>query len=157
MLLNAHVLILAWQFLNDLFYCIIRYNEITGILLNSDEVYNRFPPKLSVSIGHLHVTLVYHGGIESAHEELLGEEVKIRVIGYANDGKNEALQVELEATNPELQMICKAVVVPHITLSISRDSKHRFSKDLNFEPIDNSIEFMGRYGVFTRSGLVLYN
>lgn len=129
----------------------------TGIFLNSDEVYKCFPSKLSLQVGHPHVTLVYHGGIESAHEELLGEEVKICVVGYANDGKNEALQVKLEATNPELQKICETVAVPHITLSISRDSKHRYSKDLDFEPIDNPVEFIGRYGVFTRSGLVLYN
>lgn len=129
----------------------------TGIFLDGDNVYKLFPPKLFTRIGHPHVTLIYRGGLESAHEEFLGEIVKVRVIGYGNDGKNEGLQVELESTNPELQKICNEVEVPHITLSISRDSKNRYTKNLAFKPVDKPVELVGRYGVFTRAGLVLYN
>lgn len=129
----------------------------TGIFLNSDEVYKLFPPKLSIVVGHPHVTLAYRGGIESAHEEFLGEAVKVRVIGYANDGKNEGLQVELTAENSELQKLCNAVEIPHVTLSTSRESKNRLTKDSNFAPLEKPIELVGHYGVFTRSGLVLYN
>lgn len=129
----------------------------TGIFLDNDDIYSHFPSKLSVQVGHPHVTLVYRGGVESAHEEFLGEMVKVRVVGYGNDGKNEGLKVELVAENPELQNLCNTVEVPHVTLSTSRDSKNRNTKHLKFESIDEPIEFVGRYGVFTRSGLVLYN
>ena len=129
----------------------------TGIFLDSNELYSLFRPKLSVRVGHPHVTLDYRGGIESAHEEFLGEVVKIRVIGYGNDGKNEGLLVKLEASNLELQKFCDAVEIPHITLSTSRESKNRFTKGLQFTPLERPIELTGRYGVFTRAGLVLYN
>lgn len=129
----------------------------TGIFLDKGEIFEKFPPKLSVTPGHLHVTLSFRGGIESAHEEFLGEVVKVRVVGYGNDGKNEGLKVELESTNPELQKICDELETPHITLSVSRDARNRDTRNLAFEPLEEPLEFVGRYGVFTPSGLVLYN
>ncbi|MBR6811524.1 hypothetical protein IKM56_03770 [Candidatus Saccharibacteria bacterium] len=127
----------------------------TGIFLNSEEIYGAFPPKLSAWAGHPHVTLTFRGGIESAHEEFLGEEVKVRVVGYGNNGKNEGLKVELSAKNPELQKICDLVAVPHITLSISRDGAMKNTSSIEFSPLEKAIEFTGRYGVVTRSGLVI--
>ena len=127
----------------------------TGIFLDNDQIYSLFPPKLSVRPSHLHVTLSFRGGIESAHEEFLGEIVKIRAVGYANNGKNEGLKVELEASNPKLQKLCDAVEVPHITLSANRESQMKDTKLLDFEPLEKPTEFTGRYGVVTRAGLTL--
>jgi 2'-5' RNA ligase len=127
----------------------------TGIFLNNDELYALFPPQLSVRPAHLHVTLIFRGGIESAHEELLGETVTVRIVGYGNNSKNEGLKVELEASNPELQKLCDAVKVPHITLSASREAQMKDTKLLDFEPLENPIEITGRYGVVTHTGLTL--
>ena len=127
----------------------------TGIFLDNAQVYALFPPQLSVRPSHLHVTLSFRGGAESAHEELLGEVVKVRVVAYGNDGKNEGLKVELLAENPELQKLCDAVEVPHITLSASREAKMVNTRFLEFTPLEEPVELTGHYGIVTRSGLLV--
>ncbi len=127
----------------------------TGIFFDDGQILAHFKPRLSVVPGHLHATLSFRGGVESAHEELLGEIVKVRVVAYGNNGKNEGLKVELMADNPELQRLCDAVKVPHITLSVSREAKMLDTRFLDFEPLEKPIELTGRYGVVTRSGLTL--
>lgn len=138
-----------------------RYNDAmlipiyTGIFLDNAEVYGLFPPQLSVQPSHLHVTLSYRGGAESAHEELLGKVVKVRIVAYGNNNKNEGLKVELLAENPELQKLCDAVKVPHISLSASREAKMVNTRFLEFTPLEKPVELTGRYGVVTRSGLLI--
>jgi 2'-5' RNA ligase len=127
----------------------------TGIFLDNARVYALFPPQLSVRPSHLHVTLSFRGGVESAHEELLGEVVDVRIVAYGNDGKNEGLKVELLAENPELQKLCDAVEVPHITLSTSREAKMVNTRFLEFAPLEKPVELTGRYGIVTRSGLLI--
>lgn len=127
----------------------------TGVFISENELYSVFKPKLSVFKGHPHITLSFRGGIESAHEEWLGEKVVVKVVGYGNNGKNEGLKVELKAQNAELQKYLDSFGEHHITLSCSRDSDPKFTANLSFEKIEKPTEFVGIYGAFTARGFVL--
>ena len=75
-------------------------------------------------------------------------EISIDIVGYANNGKNEACSVilpyEVECQNKQ----------PHITLSVSATGKPVDSGFLSFEPCENC-SIIVRPGLFTTSGLVL--
>jgi len=126
----------------------------TGIFVDTEALWSIFPPKLSVRKGHAHVTLSYRGGVESAHEEWLGEKVLVRVVAYGNNGKNEGLKVELESSNSELQKYLDTLGEHHITLSYARDSDPKFTANLDFEKLGEKIELVGVYGVFTSRGFI---
>lgn len=86
-------------------------------------------------------------------EELQGKLINdVRVIGYANDGKNEAYSVQI----PEwlMKKYYNGASVPHITLSTGRFCKPVDSCKLNFQPITPfSIE--GMFGYFDEEGIHL--
>ena len=123
----------------------------TGIFLDNDDIYSHFPSKLSVQVGHPHVTLVYRGGVESAHEEFLGEMVKVRVVGYGNDGKNEGLFVALDNTIPYM-----GADRPHITLSIAEGAKAVNTAFVSMtEKRIGTLK--GRVGYFMVDGTIMFN
>ena len=56
-------------------------------------------------------------------------------IGYANNGTNEGLLVELKTKNLRLFKMSKNIPVPHITLSVSQTGLAVDTKSLPFQPI----------------------
>lgn len=90
-----------------------------------------------------HITFEYHPN--QIDRTLFGEKVKITVTGYGNNGRNEGLKVTLRIENPILNEIYERIEVPHITLSVSNDSKSVDTKDLLFEEIE-PFELTGVFG-----------
>ncbi len=97
-----------------------------------------------------HVTVEYKPK-KNVFSQFLGEDVVIRIVGYGCDGKNEGLQVELDTKNEKLQKTLKKIEVPHITLSISSDSKAKFTSQIDFTKITEPIEIEGKFGVMTKN------
>ena len=77
-----------------------------------------------------HVTFVY--APVQVPEELFGETITVTVIGYGNNGENEALLVMFSYVPDSLKALAAAIPVPHITLSVSENGSSVNSKDLAF-------------------------
>jgi len=88
---------------------------------------------LSRVIQNPHVTFQYQP--KETDTSLFGEKIEILAIGYANNGTNEGLLVELKTKNPRLFKMSKNIPVPHITLSVSQTGLAVDTKSLPFQPI----------------------
>lgn len=75
----------------------------------------------------------------------LGECVYFDIIGYANDGINEAFLVDVPKLN---------IDTPHITLSVSKDGKPVNSKNLKFKMLSQKRRIAGYYGYFNGTSVV---
>lgn len=124
------------------------FEDLHGIL----EERNLSTGALDKVIQTPHVTFIYRP--EVVEEELFGEEVKITVIGYGNNGENEGLRVELATSNPRLQEMIAEIAVPHITLSVSRRGEAVNTKDLEFAPVE-PFELVGIFGAYRKDGEVI--
>lgn len=121
--------------------CFIKEKEFTEIL-------QRVPGKrLERLIEHPHITFVYEP--EKVDESLFGEEIKIRVVGYGNDGENEGVKVELFTKSTILQDMIGDISVPHITISVSKEGKSVNTNQLNFHTID-PFEISGKFGGYAQ-------
>ena len=117
-------------------------------------VYDRLTGRLARDISNKHVTTEFRPA--KSHESLYGKRAIFRVIGYANDGKNEGYKVELVSCEArELEDLYKAIPVPHLTLSVSEDGKPVNTARLNFQPIKYSFEIQAVFGGFTPEGVVV--
>lgn len=79
----------------------------------------------------------------------LGRECDVRIVGYANDGRNEGLQAALDN---ELMPMYQGSARPHITVSYSDGARAVDTGSLQFEPVDdagNRLTLRGRFGYFT--------
>ena len=87
-----------------------------------------------------HVTLAFRPTEDQKAQLIpyLNKEFEVKVIGYANDGKNEGYQVLLPS---ELPYFNKAT--PHITISTSKDSKPVKTGFLEFAPIKETFTLKG--------------
>ncbi len=96
----------------------------------------------------MHITFKF-GETEQYPEELIGKEFKIKIIGYASDGKNSGFQVELPE---ELKPYYKNQNGPHITVSLGEvngvKGKAVDTGTLNFEPIEEPFEISSKMGYF---------
>lgn len=139
-------------------------NIYTGVFFDSSELDKLFmtyfgKEKLSNVIENPHVVFTYKPGM--VDPKLLGVPVKFKVVGYANDGKNQGLQVAEPiisvnnsiSTYNSLLTEYYAVGNHHITVSISEDGKAIDTGKLRFEPISTPFEIVGKYGVFTDEGV----
>ena len=96
-----------------------------------------------------HVTVSYSP--TSVPWDLFGKEVTVKVVGYGNDGENEALQVAFLSVPAELSALAAEVSVPHITLSVSKGGKSVNSRDLEFKPIAPYV-LTGIFGAMDEDG-----
>lgn len=114
-----------------------------GLFINSEDLI--ISGKLNRIISNPHVTF----GFKTEYPmDIHGKSVKITIIGYGNDGQNEALLVKL----PEEAMdIYNGAEVPHVTLSVSDNGKPVDSWKLDFDRI-SEIEIEGVYGYFDTKG-----
>ena len=119
-----------------------------GIFVQDD----RFITSLEKPIQYMHVTFGFKSKVPT---DILGETVEVSVIGYANDGKNEAYLVEVPekytpyVTNPRKRIL-------HITTSISSSARPVDSNNLNFEPIDKPFTVTGRFGFYGDDKVIHY-
>lgn len=109
---------------------------------------------LDTGVRNPHVTFTFKCG--PVLESHFGANVHIEVIGYGNDGYNEAVLVSLSSNDPDIQEILSKIHFenPHITLSTHGNSSPKNSRYLSFEPLEKPIAISGKYGAFTKQGIV---
>ena len=88
---------------------------------------------LTQTIANPHITIKYKPS--TVDERLFGEKIRVKVIGYGNDGNNEGLSVELYSDNKAITDIIAQIRTPHITLSLGPYGKAVDTHSLRFEPI----------------------
>lgn len=97
---------------------------------------------------HPHVTFQYMP--QTIREELFGELVEFRVVGYGNDGLNEGLLVEWLSGSALVKKLFKDVPIPHITISYAEHGSAVNTRYLDFKPITPFV-ISGIFGGFTNS------
>ena len=105
--------------------------------------------RLSRVIDNPHVTFAFRPS--EYNYDLIGKLAMLKVVGYACDGKNQGLQVEMDDTsNPEILAEFEKIRNPHITLSVSADGKPVDTGKMEFSPIENPFYIMGFYNGFQK-------
>lgn len=110
-------------------------------MLNKIDRHRRHILPYNCDIPNPHVTLAYKP--EAVDPEWFGKEVDIYITGYAHDGNNEAVKVMMNSRDGSLNDLISTVDIPHITLSVSPDSKPVESKHLRFEPTEKIVKLKG--------------
>ena len=126
-----------------------------GVFVDDEELYNLAPPKLEKRVNNPHITTKFRPDAVNLLLNSLGSQVKITVVGYGNDGKNEGLLVKAESDDPMVQEALNKIDTPHITLSCSADGKPKDTANLEFLPIDSPFDIEGKYGLFLNGGNVI--
>lgn len=99
-----------------------------------------------------HVTFLYKP--QEVNQTLFGKAVHVKITGYANNGENEAVKVQLSSSDPILESMISKIEIPHITIAVSREGKPVNSKNLQFEDIE-PIDVTGTYGGYAKWGEVI--
>lgn len=91
-----------------------------------------------------HITCVFKPSAEQEKvmKAYLGKEYAVKVVGYANDGKNEGLLCEPVDSFPYY-----GANKMHITLSVSKEGKPVNTAFLDFKPIEEPYTIVGVMGV----------
>ena len=129
----------------------------TGVFFDAAELSEKFDKyvgkeTLSNIIKNPHVTFTFRPS--SVDTCLLGKPVCFNVTGYACDGKNQGLSVEVSLIHAGLSSEYQTIKHPHITISVSEDGKPVDTGKLCFTPLSESFEIVGKYGVFTDTGIL---
>lgn len=129
----------------------------TGVFFDAAELSEKFAKyvgeeTLSNIIKNPHVTFTFRPN--SVDTSLLGKPVCFTVTGYACDGKNQGLSVEVSLIPAGLSSEYQTIKHPHITISVSEDGKPVDTSKLCFTPLSESFEIVGKYGVFTDAGIL---
>lgn len=103
--------------------------------------YRRYKIPMCYDIPNPHVTLAYKP--EAVDPQWFGKEVDIYIIGYANDGHNEAAKVMIRSRDGSLSDLISTVETPHITICVAPDSKPVDSKKLRFDPTEKIVKLSG--------------
>ncbi len=112
----------------------------------------------TVSTGHLerlieapHITFVFEP--DTADESLFGEKIRVRAVGYGNNGDNEGLKVEIYAENKKIASMADEIEVPHITLSVGKKGRAYDTRYLEFSDIEPFV-LDGVFGGYRQDGTV---
>lgn len=132
----------------------MRYKyKYTGLFVDFKELWEIMEQitdeKLKFPVEHPHVTIDYHP--EHVDASLFGKKVLIKITGYANDGRNQGLKVELADCPPKIGNRIEEKKLLHITCSLSRSAKAVNTKDLLFTPLDREYYIEGVYQGFSVS------
>lgn len=130
----------------------------TGVFFDASELSEKFAKyvgeeTLSNIIKNPHVTFTFRP--KEVDAGLFGKPETFKVVGYACDGKNQGLQVEVSMLHHSLVSEYNTIKTPHITISVSEDGKPVDTGNLEFESLWNPFEITGTYGVFTDEGVLL--
>lgn len=99
-----------------------------------------------------HITFAYKP--KEVDQSLFGKSIRIKAVGYGNDGQNEGLKVQLESDDPSIQAMVAQIEIPHITISVSPEGRPVNTKNLDFTAI-HAIELEGTYGGYAKWGEVI--
>lgn len=100
-----------------------------------------------------HCTFIYHPKSTKIYNKLVGKYFTLYLIGYASDTKNSGFKVTLpEELEPYYQNYDREnnLVTPHITASLSKNTKPFNTRNLNFHPLDKPIKIVGRFGYYIK-------
>jgi len=127
-----------------------------GVFLSDDSrasLLSAFPPKHEKTLAD-HVTLKFKPKPEEAEALELGSFVTMKVVGYAEDEKGQAVVIELiDAGQDILTLTANANKILHITISVSAGTSPVYSNALletGFEKISGPI-LIGSLDTFPRS------
>lgn len=133
--------------MSRILYYGIFFDEISKKIISKLDI-----NKLDVVPNDFHVTFRYLPNKDERINDVVGREYTLKIIGIKNNGKNSGLLIEIpdEIKKYYLHRYEKdgkeIPIIPHMTLSISKDSKNRYTRDLNFKMLDKPIEVTGRFG-----------
>lgn len=131
-----------------------------GFFIDPKELYGKYPPSLKNVVKDPHVTLKFRPNERETLIDAIGTEVKILILGYGNDGKNEGLLVKIVTDDPALQKQIDEIPVQHITLSYGEDCAPKDTADIEYtlferEEGEEPDYIMGRFGHFIKGGAVV--
>ena len=109
--------------------------------------------RLDKVIENPHVTFTFKPS--SVNARMFGRSAVFRVIGYAEDGENQGIEVEWARLSREFLDEYNTIENPHITISISNNGKAVNTGKLKFEKINEPFIIEGKYGAFTDKGEVI--
>lgn len=113
---------------------------------------NELHGKLKNIVENQHITFVPPGVPKTL--PVIGAYYDFKVIGYANDGQNEGVLVELP---DELKEYYHNQNPPHITLSLADGAKAVNTGKLNFESFPVPFNVKVQFGEFTNQGIIFQN
>ena len=125
--------------------CFVSLNILFARL--ADFSNNRLPK----IIKNPHITFSYMP--HAVNEALFGEDVRLTVTGYGNDGENEGVSVVMQSENTELAEMIKRIEVPHITVSVSETGRPVNTRRLLFRPIE-PFEMAAEFGGYSKFGRI---
>ncbi len=110
---------------------------------------------LERDINELHCTFKYHPSENEIFDDIVGKDFEVYLIGYGNDGNNSGFEVKLPNylkkyyinfyyKNPEV------LSMPHITTSLAKGAKAVNTKNLKFEPLEEPIKVVGKFGYWIK-------
>ena len=102
-------------------------------------------------IENQHITFIPPGSNKKLSEQLLGGYYDFKIIGYANDGQNEGVLIELPE---ELKQFYHNENPPHITVSLAKGAKAVNTGKLNFELFPVPFNVKVQFGEFTNQGII---
>lgn len=111
--------------------------------------------KLPILNDEIHCTFKPKPTTDELFDEILGQEITIELIGYGSDGKNSGFEVRIPNEykkyyiNYEEEDPTK-LKTPHITTSITKDSKAYLTKNLNFTPLPEPIKVTGTFAYWIK-------
>ncbi len=116
---------------------------------------------LPIMNDELHCTFVYHPSYEDLYDELVGKEFDIKLIGYGCNDKNSGFLIEIPE---ELKKYYKNIdreennvlKKPHITVSLTEDSKPYYTKDIDFIELKEPITVKGKFGYWMKNNDIEY-
>ena len=118
-------------------------NESKNVILSLDK------NKLDIIPKWYHVTFGYLEENNKILNDIVGNDITIKIIGFKNNGKNSGLLVEIPDEYKKYYNHYDEnnnLIIPHITLSISKDSNNRYTKDLKYELFNKPIIISGKFG-----------
>ena len=117
-----------------------------GFFIEKAKFERFFEPKLAKAVDFPHITTAFRPSGTELHEDALGEKLRVRVVAYGNNGRNEGIKVEFVEGSAKAKSIFEQIRVPHITISVAEDAKPVDTAELDFEDLPNGAEFELRYG-----------
>lgn len=111
--------------------------------------------KLPITNDEIHCTFKYHPKDDEIFDELVGKEIEVLLIGYGCNGKNSGFEIKIpdnimkyyinyDEENPQ------KLKIPHITASLTEDSKSSDTKNLKFVHFDKPISIKGKFGYWIK-------
>jgi hypothetical protein len=110
--------------------------------------------KLDIINDVIHCTFRYKPTDVEASNEIVGQYFDVTLVGYACDDKNSGFIVLLDekvAKYYKNENSDSKIVPPHITCSISENSKASATANLTFALLEKPTKVKGRYGYYIKN------